>query len=47
MSFKANRNDLAHGFKSFAGAGKDKTAIELLEIKNKTVCYSHKSARLN
>lgn len=36
---KKNRNDLAHGFKSFADVGKDKTANELLEIKNKTVRY--------
>lgn len=36
---KSNRNDLAHGFKSFADVGKDKTADELLQIKHKTVRY--------
>lgn len=39
LIIKKNRNDLAHGFKSFADVGKDKTANELLEIKNKTVRY--------
>jgi hypothetical protein len=36
---KTNRNDLAHGFKSFTEVGRDKTADELLEIKNKVVRY--------
>lgn len=39
LTIKSNRNDLAHGFKSFAEVGKDKTADELLEIKNKTIRY--------
>jgi len=39
LSIKSNRNDLAHGYKSFAEVGKDKTADELLEIKKKTVSY--------
>lgn len=39
LIIKSTRNDLAHGFKSFAEVGKDKTADELLEIKNKTVRY--------
>ncbi|OCR00639.1 hypothetical protein BCD67_11720 [Oscillatoriales cyanobacterium USR001] len=39
---KSNRNDLAHGFKSFAEVGKDKTTDELLEIKNKTIKYLRK-----
>lgn len=39
LIIKSNRNDLAHGLKSFAEVGKDKTADELLEIKNKTVTY--------
>jgi hypothetical protein len=39
LIIKKNRNDLAHGFESFAKVGKDKTADELLEIKNKTVRY--------
>ncbi|MEG4582281.1 MAE_28990/MAE_18760 family HEPN-like nuclease [Microcoleus sp. MON1_C5] len=39
LIIKSNRNDLAHGLKSFAEVGKDKTADELLEIKNKTVRY--------
>ncbi|MDY6805782.1 MAG: MAE_28990/MAE_18760 family HEPN-like nuclease [Cyanobacteriota bacterium] len=36
---KTNRNDLAHGVKSFAEVGKDKTADELIEVKNKVVNY--------
>ena len=36
---KENRNDLAHGFKSFAEVGKAKGADELIEIKNKVVQY--------
>ena len=36
---KTNRNDLAHGIKSFAEVGKDKSADELIEIKNKVVEY--------
>jgi hypothetical protein len=39
LIIKSNRNDLAHGFKSFAEVGRDKTADELLEIKNKTIRY--------
>lgn len=39
LSVKTNRNDLAHGVKSFADVGKDKTADELIEIKNKVVNY--------
>lgn len=39
LAIKSNRNDLAHGFKSFAEVGKDKSADELLEIKNKAVRY--------
>ncbi|HEY9636408.1 MAG TPA: MAE_28990/MAE_18760 family HEPN-like nuclease [Coleofasciculaceae cyanobacterium] len=39
LTVKSNRNDLAHGFKSFSEVGRDKTADELLEIKNKTVKY--------
>lgn len=39
LIIKSNRNDLAHGFKSFAEVGRDKTTDELLEIKNKTVRY--------
>jgi hypothetical protein len=39
LTIKSNRNDLAHGFKSFSEVGRDKTADELLEIKNKTVKY--------
>lgn len=36
---KTNRNDLAHGFKSFAEVGRDKAADELLKIKNSVVKY--------
>jgi hypothetical protein len=39
LTVKYNRNDLAHGFKSFAEVGRDKTADDLLEIKNKVVRY--------
>ena len=39
LTVKTNRNDLAHGIKSFAEIGRDKTADELLEIKNKVIRY--------
>jgi len=39
LTVKENRNDLAHGLKSFTEVGRDKTADELLEIKNKVVSY--------
>ncbi|NJR66204.1 MAG: hypothetical protein HC772_14175 [Leptolyngbyaceae cyanobacterium CRU_2_3] len=39
LTVKINRNDLAHGFKSFTEVGRDKTADQLLEIKNKVVKY--------
>jgi hypothetical protein len=39
LTIKTNRNDLAHGWKSFKEIGKDKSTDELLEIKNKTVKY--------
>lgn len=39
LIIKTNRNDLAHGWKSFAEVGRDQTADELLEIKNNTVRY--------
>lgn len=39
LIIKSNRNDLAHGIKSFAEVGRDKSAEELLEIKNKVVKY--------
>ncbi|MGA9382938.1 MAG: MAE_28990/MAE_18760 family HEPN-like nuclease [Phormidium sp.] len=39
LIIKENRKNLAHGLKSFSEVGKDKTADELLEIKNKTVRY--------
>lgn len=39
LTVKTNRNDLAHGFKSFTEVGRDKTADELLEIKKKVVKY--------
>ncbi|MGB3511436.1 MAG: MAE_28990/MAE_18760 family HEPN-like nuclease [Microcoleaceae cyanobacterium] len=35
LTVKTNRNDLAHGIKSFAWVGKDKTAEELIKIKIK------------
>ena len=39
LTIKVNRNDLAHGIKSFTEVGRDKTADELLEIKDKTISY--------
>ncbi|MBC6481434.1 MAG: hypothetical protein GDA56_30435 [Hormoscilla sp. GM7CHS1pb] len=39
LIIKSNRNDLAHGHKSFAEVGKQRTADELLKIKEKTVSY--------
>jgi hypothetical protein len=36
---KTNRNDLAHGFKSFTEVGRDKTADELLAIERRVVKY--------
>ncbi|MDJ0518165.1 MAG: MAE_28990/MAE_18760 family HEPN-like nuclease, partial [Trichodesmium sp. MO_231.B1] len=39
LKVKDNRNDLAHGSKSFAEVGKDKSADELIEIQNKVVEY--------
>ncbi|MBD1880709.1 MAE_28990/MAE_18760 family HEPN-like nuclease [Coleofasciculus sp. FACHB-T130] len=39
LTIKSNRNDLAHGIKSFAEVGRDKTADELLEIQKKVVRY--------
>ncbi|MGB5960461.1 MAG: MAE_28990/MAE_18760 family HEPN-like nuclease [Coleofasciculaceae cyanobacterium] len=39
VTIKTNRNDLAHGFKSFAEVGRDKTADDLLEIKSKVTKY--------
>ena len=39
LTVKSNRNDLAHGIKSFAEVGRDKSADELLEIQKKVVRY--------
>ena len=39
LKIKTNRNDLAHGFKSFKEVGKDATAEELLQIKKRVICY--------
>jgi DNA-binding protein YbaB len=39
LTIRVNRNDLAHGVKSFAEIGRDKTADDLLEIKNKVIRY--------
>ena len=36
---KTNRNDLAHGFKSFTEVGRDKTADELLAIESRVIRY--------
>lgn len=39
LKIKTNRNDLAHGFKSFEEIGKENTAEELLQIKKRVICY--------
>jgi len=39
LTIKSNRNDLAHGVKSFAEVGKAQTADDFLKIKNKVVKY--------
>jgi hypothetical protein len=39
LKIKTNRNDLAHGFKSFEEVGRDATADELLQIKKSVICY--------
>jgi hypothetical protein len=39
LTIKANRNDLAHGVKSFSEIGRDKSADELLEIKSRVIRY--------
>ena len=39
LTVKTNRNDLAHGFKSFEEVGRDATADELLVIKNRVIAY--------
>jgi hypothetical protein len=39
LTIRTNRNDLAHGVKSFEEVGRDKTANDLLKIKNKVVRY--------
>ena len=39
LAVKTNRNDLAHGVKSFTEVGRGQTAGELLEIKNKVITY--------
>lgn len=39
LKIKTNRNDLAHGFKSFEEVGKDATPEELLQINKRVICY--------
>lgn len=39
LTIKSNRNDLAHGVKSFAEVGREKSADELLKIKTKVISY--------
>ncbi|GGA07986.1 MAE_28990/MAE_18760 family HEPN-like nuclease [Okeania sp. KiyG1] len=39
LTVKDNRNDLAHGIRPFAEVGKEISADELMEIKNKVVEY--------
>lgn len=39
LTIKTNRNDLAHGFKSFEEVGRNATADELLKIQKSTIHY--------
>jgi hypothetical protein len=39
LTVKSNRNDLAHGSKSFAEVGRDYTMEEIINIKNKVIDY--------
>ncbi|HYW19049.1 MAG TPA: MAE_28990/MAE_18760 family HEPN-like nuclease [Nodularia sp. (in: cyanobacteria)] len=39
LTVKTNRNDLAHGWKSFAEVGRNQTADDLVKIKNKVIIY--------
>lgn len=39
LTVKSNRNDLAHGIKSFAEVGRDKSMDDLFKIKRKVVKY--------
>ena len=39
LTVKTNRNDLAHGFKTFEEVGKKATADDLLKIKKGVICY--------
>ena len=39
LTVKSNRNDLAHGIKSFAEVGRDQSMDDLLKIKKKVVKY--------
>ena len=39
LTIKSNRNDLAHGIKSFSEVGREKSADELLKIKHKVIIY--------
>lgn len=39
LTVKTNRNDLAHGNKSFAEVGRDFDVLRLEEVKNKTIDY--------
>lgn len=39
LTIKTNRNDLAHGFKSFEEVGRNATADELLKIQKRVICY--------
>ncbi|MBD2666393.1 hypothetical protein B6N60_04240 [Richelia sinica FACHB-800] len=39
LTIKTNRNDLAHGFKSFEEVGRNATADELLKIQKRVISY--------
>ena len=42
IKVKSNRNDLAHGFKSFEEVGRDYTIQDLREIKQEVIAYLHR-----
>ncbi|KOR37896.1 hypothetical protein AM228_03585 [Planktothricoides sp. SR001] len=39
ITVKTNRNDLAHGFKSFEEVGKNATVDDLLKLQKRVICY--------
>lgn len=39
LTIKRNRNDLAHGIKSFEEVGRDFTSRQLVQMSRRTICY--------